>query len=449
MIPTSHEPYSIIPHDPLATPWLDYGTHGDGINDPNLIVEYDPLFAGAFGPAISRRDIMKFAGYGALGGIAPTGSTWAQERKFDPVIKIGYVPITDAAALLVAHEMGFFKKEGLDSEPPTLLRTWPALVEAFASHRTNLTHMLIPIPIWMRYNNKFPVKITAWNHTNGSGIVVHKDAGINSPKDFGGKQFAIPFWYSIHNIISQLLMRDAGITPVIRPQGAKLAPNECNFIVLAPPDMPPALSARSIDGYCVAEPFNALGELRANGKMLRMTGDVWKGHPCCVVVMHEADTVDPARVAWAQAVNNAIVVAQIHLHENRAAMADMLSRDGKNYLPFPKEVVQRAMLLYTVPYPSNPDAIKHPEWGMDRINFQGWPYRSATKLVVDELKRTTITGDTAFLAKLEPEFVADDLVNYTFIRKALDANPKWKRDNSVPRTGDPFTRTEVVRTRRR
>ena len=82
-------------------------------------------------------------------------------------------------------------------------------------------------------------------------------------------------------------MRDAGITPVIKPQDAKLAPNECNFIVLQPPDMPPALAAKSIHGYCVAEPFNALGELRAGGKMLRMTGDVWKGPPCCVVVMHE------------------------------------------------------------------------------------------------------------------------------------------------------------------
>jgi NitT/TauT family transport system substrate-binding protein len=145
------------------------------------------------------------------------------------------MPITDAAALLVAHEMGFFKKEGLESAPPTLIRGWSPLVEAFSSHRFNLAHLLIPVPIWMRYGNKFPIKITAWNHTNGSGIVVGKDSGINSPKDFGGKQFAVPFWYSIHNIISQKIMRDAGITPVIKPQDAKLAPNECNFIVLNPP----------------------------------------------------------------------------------------------------------------------------------------------------------------------------------------------------------------------
>ncbi len=397
-----------------------------------------------FGARVNRRELLQIGGLGALGSVIPTSATYAQEQKWDPTVKLGYIPITDAAALLTAHEMGFFKKEGLDSAPPTLIRGWSPLVEAFASHRFNLTHMLIPIPIWMRYNNKFPIKIVGWNHTNGSGIVVGKDSGINSPKDFGGKQFAVPFWYSIHNIISQMIMRDAGITPVIKPQDAKLAANECNFIVLNPPDMPPALAAKSIDGYCVAEPFNALGEIRAGGKMLRMTGDVWKGHPCCVVVMHDSEAMDPARAAWSQAVMNAIVSAQIHLVENRESMAEILSKDGKGYLPFPKEVVKRAMMLYDVPYPGNADAIKHKEWGMNRINFQGWPYPSATERVVTELKKTTITGDSDFLGKLDPKFVSGDLVKYDFVRKALDSHPAWKNDQSVPKAGDPFVRTEVI-----
>ncbi len=419
----------------------------DGIEDPNLAVELDPLFSGVLGSGISRRDFLMGGGASlaaALAGLTPTAETYAQEKKWDPVVRIGYIPITDAAALLVAHELGYFKDEGIDSVRPTLIRGWSPLVEAFASHRFNLTHMLIPIPIWMRYNNKYPLKITAWDHTNGSAIVVHKNSGINSPKDFGGKQFAVPYWYSIHNIVSQKIMREAGITPVIRPQSEKLAPNECNFLVLNPPDMPPALAARSIDGYCVAEPFNALGEIKAGGKVLRFTGDVWKGHPCCVVVMHEADTMDPDRAAWAQGVHNAVVKAQIHLAENRQAMAEMLSRDGKKYLPFPKKVVERAMLLYDPAYYNNPLAIKHPEWGMERINFQSWPYRSATELVVSDLKRTVLTGDAGSLDTLTPEFVADDLVNYDFIKKSLEKNPKWRNDPSVPSSGDPYTRVEVV-----
>ena len=424
-----------------------YKQHGDGIDDPELVIDYDPLFQGVLGTGVDRREFLKIGAATAAGGVLGAGlpqPTWAQQKTWDPVVKIGYIPITDSAALLIAHELGYLKDEGIDSVRPTLIRGWSALVEAFSSYRFNLTHMLIPIPIWMRYNNNYPVKITAWDHTNGSAIVVGEKSGINSPADFGGKQFAMPYWYSIHNIVSQRLLRDAGITPVIRPQDAKLADNECNFLVLPPPSMPPALAAGTIDGYCVAEPFNALGEIKARGKVLRFTGDVWKGHPCCVVVMHEENTMDPDRAAWAQGVHNAVVRAQITLAENRQEMAVLLSKDGKKYLPFPKKIVERAMLFYDPAYYSNPRAIKHPEWGMDRINFQAWPYRSATELVVSDLKKTVITGDDKFLEDLTPEHVANDLVNYDFIKKALEANPKWRNDVSVPKGDDPYNRVEVV-----
>lgn len=419
-----------------------YQQHGDIIQDPNLKIETDPLFNSILGTGVTRRD---FLGMGAALGLSATlpSEVLAAKKKWDPVIKIGYIPICDAAALLVAHEMGFLKAEGVDSVRPTLIRGWSPLVEAFASHRFNLTHLLAPIPVWMRYNNNFPVKVTAWDHTNGSAILVGKDSGINTPADFGGKQFAVPYWYSMHNIVSQKVMKAAGIKPVIRPQDAKLAPDECNFVVLPPPSMPPALAAKSIDAYCVAEPFNAMGEIKAGGKVLRFTGDVWKGHPCCVVAMHEEDTMDPERAAWTQAVHDAIIKAQIYLGENRESMSEMLSRDGKKYYPMPKEVVKRAMMFYDPAYYKNPAAIQHTEWEQDRINFQAWPYPSATELIVSELKDTVVTGDTAFLDKLTPEFVAKDLVNYDFVKKSLEANPKWKNDLSVPQTGDPYTRTEV------
>jgi NitT/TauT family transport system substrate-binding protein len=416
--------------------------HGDGIQDPNLEVESDPLFNSVLGTGVNRRDFLK-AGIAAAIASSVAQPSFAKEKKFDPVVRIGYIPITDAAALLVAHEMGFFKKQGIDSVRPTLIRGWSPLVEGFTSHRFNLTHLLAPIPVAMRYNTNFPVKVTAWDHTNGSAITVGKDSGIKTAKDLGGKQFAVPYWYSNHNIISQKMMKAAGIKPVIRPQSAKLAPDECNIVVLPPPSMPPALAAKSIDAYCVAEPFNALGEVKAGGKILRFTGDVWKGHPCCVVAMHEADTLDPDRAAWTQGVHNAIIEAQIYLGENREAMSEMLSRDGKKYYPFPKKIVQRAMMHYDPAYYKNPHAIQHTEWNQDRINFQAWPYPSATKMNVSALKETVLTGDTAFLEKLSPDHVAKDLVNYDFVKKSLEANPKWKNDSSVPQSGDPYTREEV------
>jgi NitT/TauT family transport system substrate-binding protein len=417
----------------------------DGMPDPNLVLDYDRRFSPVFGTGISRRAFLEAGALAAFSGMAPMSmNAWAQ-KEFDPVVRIGYLPITDAAALLVAHEMGFLKKEGLDSVRPTLVRGWSPIVEGFQSHKFNLVHLLNPIPIWMRYNNKFPVKITAWDHTNGSALVVGAHTDIKSFKDFGGKQLAVPFWYSNHNIIAQMLLRDAGITPVIRPQDAKLAPNECNLLVLAPPDMPPAIAAKKIDAYIVAEPFNALGEIKAGAKMLRFTGDVWKGHPCCVVAMHEADVMDPARAAWAQSIHNAIVAAQIYMAENRKATAQLLSKDGKNYLPFPFEVVDRAMNFYDPAYYKNPLAIKHVDWQQSRINFQGWPYPSATKIVTEELKKIVLTGDRAFMDNLSADFVAKDLVKYDYIRKSLEKHPSWKKDLSVPQTGDPYNREELIR----
>jgi NitT/TauT family transport system substrate-binding protein len=391
-----------------------YTQHGDGVQDPGLVMPADPLFKDVLGTGVNRRDFLKAGVAAAAAAAIPYSSVAQAKKKWDPVIKLGYIPITDAAALLCAHEKGFLKKQGIDSVKPTLIRGWSPLVEAFSAHRFNLTHLLAPIPVAMRYNTNFPVKVTAWDHTNGSATVVGKHTGITKVEQLGGKQFAVPYWYSNHNIISQKMMRAAGITPVIRPQDAKLGPKECNIVVLPPPSMPPALAAKSIDAYCVAEPFAAMGEVKAGGKILRFTG-----------------------------VHNAIIEAQIYLSENREEMAEVLSRDGKKYYPFPKEVVLRAMTKYDPAYYKNPHAIKHAEWGQDRINFQAWPYPSATKLNVQYLQDSVLTGDTAFVSKLDPEHVAKDLVNYDFVKKALEANPKWKNDSSVPQSGDPYTREEL------
>ncbi len=97
-------------HHPSDDIHKDYKKHEDGINDPKLTIEYDPLFSSVLGTGVNRRELLKWGGLGALAGLMPTSATFAQEKKWDPTVRIGYIPITDASALLVAHEMGFFKK---------------------------------------------------------------------------------------------------------------------------------------------------------------------------------------------------------------------------------------------------------------------------------------------------------------------------------------------------
>jgi NitT/TauT family transport system substrate-binding protein len=378
------------------------------------------------------------AAFGTLAGGYPSAAHAAE----DDVVRIGYLPITDATALLVAHAKGFFKDEGLEAERPTLIRGWAPLVESFAAAKFNVVHLLKPIPVWMRYNNKFPAKIMAWGHTNGSGLVVGSHIAAASFTELGGKQIAVPFWYSMHNIVLQIALRESGLTPVIKGEGEAIGPKEVNLQILPPPDMPPALAAKKIDGYIVAEPFNALGEIKAGARMLRFTGDIWKNHPCCVITMNEELT--KRKPEWTQKVVNAVVHGAIYASENKKEVARLLSKDGEGYLPVPAEVVERAMTKYDQETYGASKAIQHPEWGNGRIDFQPWPYPSATRLIVEAMSSTVVSGDTTFLKGLDPKAVADDLVDYTYVRKALEKFPQWKNDPSVSK-GDPFVREEIVK----
>lgn len=398
-----------------------------------------------YNPVKGRREFILDA-LAAMGGMAASmmlpSSAWADEENFDEVVRIGYIPITDASALLVAHAMGFFEEEGLKVEQPTLIRGWSPLIEGFAAGKFNLVHFLKPIPVWMRYNNKFPVKITGWAHTNGSGLVVGKHTGVEEFKQLGGKQIAVPYWYSMHNIVLQMALRNAGLEPVIQDQSVALQPNQVNLQIMPPPDMPPALAAKKIDAYIVAEPFNAAGEVLAGAKMLRFTGDIWKNHPCCVVCMHESHVTK--RQAWSQKVMNAVVKGAIYAQENKAEVAKMLSKDGKKYLPMSAEVVLKAMTDYSDANYASPDAIKHPDWDVGRIDFNPYPYPSATKFLVDQLKQTLVAGDATFLKDLDTEFVANDLVNYEFVKKAMDKQGAWSKVKGV-NLANPTAREEVFK----
>ncbi|MDG6773745.1 ABC transporter substrate-binding protein [Thiomicrorhabdus sp. ZW0627] len=397
-----------------------------------------------FNPEKGRREFL-LDSMAAAGGLAaamslPMDALASMEMPDDEVVRIGYLPITDASALLVAHAMGYFEDEGLKVEKPTLIRGWSPLIEGFAAKKFNLVHFLKPIPVWMRYNNKFPVKITGWAHTNGSGLVVGKHTGVEKFEDLGGKQIAVPYWYSMHNIVLQMALKNAGLEPVIQDQTEALKPNQVNLQIMPPPDMPPALAAKKIDAFIVAEPFNAAGEVLAGAKMLRFTGDVWKNHPCCVICMHD-EHVEKKKV-WSQKVMNAVVRGALYAQENKEEVAKMLSREGKRYLPMKAKVVLKAMTDYDPAHYAEPDAIKHEDWGTGRIDFNPYPYPSATKFIVDELKSTLVAGDKTFLNELDTDFVVKDLVNYDYVKNAMDKFGVWDKVPGV-NPANPTEREEV------
>jgi NitT/TauT family transport system substrate-binding protein len=350
-------------------------------------------------------------------------------------IRLGYLPITDATPLLVAHGLGYFSEEGLAVDRPVMVRSWNILTESFLAGKFNLTHMLFPIPVWMRFKQNIPVKVLAWDHTNGSAVTVRGDSDIYSFKDLGGKKIAVPSWYSMHNLIIQMGIRSQGLRPVIKPQSKKLARNEVNLFILPPPDMPTALLGNKIDGYIVADPFNALAQVKFNARIMRFTGDIWKNHPCCVIVANE-NFINKNNILIQKAIN-AIVRAQIWCTSNPSETAYLLSRDGEGYLPFPKSILSKVF--------ENPkkNQLVHPGWNIARIGFQPFPFPSATRFIIDRMRQTLVEGDTLFIKKLDTHKAADNLVDDTFVMKTLDEMGGISRFCNCNLT-KPYTREEIV-----
>lgn len=390
----------------------------------------------------SRRRFLKLSAMFTAAGALPLLQAFdiAKAAEPDAPVRIGYLPITDATPLLVAHNNKLFEQQGLTVEKPRMFRSWAQIVEAFLSGQVNVVHMLSPMTIWARYGSKSPSKVVAWNHVCGSALAVTVNRNIDKLADLAGTTVAIPFWYSVHNVVLQHLLKSEGIETI---GNGTPGPRQVKLVVMAPSDMVPALAGGQISGYIVAEPFIALAENLKVGKVLRFTGDVWKNHACCVVQMHERDLSE--RPQWSQKVVNAIVQAQAWARGHRDETARLMAKSGaRHYTPHTHETLAKVL----APPPGDAaayaasGAIKHPQWNDPRIDFQPYPFPSYTETLVSMLKSTYVEGKNEFLAGLDPAFVARDLVDDRFVRKAIG------EFGGMAAFGLPegFTRTEQIAT---
>lgn len=383
----------------------------------------------------NRRDFLKLLSLFTLAGSSPLLQAQEQARKSNPnqPLKIGYLPITDATPLLVAHAQGLFEKHGIQAEKPVMFRSWAQLVEAFLSGNVNVVHLLSPMSLWAKYGANANVKVVMWNHLAGSALTVSNN--INHIRELGGKTVAIPFWYSIHNIVLQQLLKAEGLSVTEKEPKE----NEVKLTVMPPSDMVAALATNAISGFIVAEPFNAIAEEKGVGKVLRFSGDVWKDHACCLTLMHEADVNQ--RPEWVQGVVNALTEAQVFCLEQREATAQLLARKN-GYTPHDQKVLEAVLAPSETQWNNYvaTGAIKHPEWHQQRIGFQPYPFDSYMEKLVEMLKETHIAGDHQFLAQLDPSQVARDLNAPQFVKRALeqgDLLAKFGLDNS-------FVRQELI-----
>lgn len=363
---------------------------------------------------LTRRSLLlgAAAAAAAAGGVFGVGdlarsATAGRTSDTGGPLRIGYLPITDAAPLLLAHSAALYPAGLVSSAKPVLFRSWAALGEAFVTGKVDVVHLLMPMAVQLRYALGGGVRVLGWNHTNGSALTVAPH--ITDLADLAGTQVAIPFWWSIHNIVLQQLLRAHGLRPVLRRSASRSA-RTVELIVMSPSDMVPALANRSIGGYVVADPFNAVAQIKKIGRIHTFLGDVWRDHACCALVTR--DDVIAQRPNAIRQVTDAVVGAQLLLNSDRAGAAKALG--GGHYLPQPVPAVQLALTYPDPPYP-----LAHPDWQPQRLGFTPFPFASFTHRLVEAMSETVIDGDRRFLDRLDPARVHGDLVDDQFVRSAL------------------------------
>ncbi len=184
-------------------------------------------------------------------------------------VKIAYLPITHSLAVLEEAEE-LEEKSGVKVE---LVKygSWAELLDALNSNRVDGASVLIELAMKSKQEG-IGLKAVALGHRDGNVIVVSND--IASAADLKGKTFAIPHRQSSHNILLNDALATAGLTV-----------DDVNVTELAPTEMPSALASGQIDGYCVAEPFGAMGVSLGAGKVLFSSEELWEDSLCCGLVL--------------------------------------------------------------------------------------------------------------------------------------------------------------------
>jgi nitrate/nitrite transport system substrate-binding protein len=143
----------------------------------------------------SRRTFINAAGTSAaavlMSGV-PTGwigSAFAADGPEVVDMRFGIIALTDCAPIVMAHELGYFKKFGINS---TISKeaSWAVIRDKLSLGENHATHMLIGMPIASTMGLAgSPVKpmVVPWLlNRNGQAITLNnklKNAGVRKPAD--------------------------------------------------------------------------------------------------------------------------------------------------------------------------------------------------------------------------------------------------------------------------
>ncbi|AFY70610.1 nitrate ABC transporter, ATPase subunits C and D [Thalassoporum mexicanum PCC 7367] len=200
-------------------------------------------------------------------------------------LEIGFIPLTDCAPFVVAHEKGFFKKHGLTDVHLVRTPNWKVLDQSIASGQIDAAQMLAGMPIAMTLGagmtgKPVPIRTSMVLSRNGNAITWSKqlyDQGVRDLESFKAYISADPdrlhtlgmvYPSSMHNLMLRYWLATGGIDP----------DRDVNLTVTPPPQMVSNLRSGNIDGYCVGGPWNSRAVHEGLGTVLATDIDLWPGH---------------------------------------------------------------------------------------------------------------------------------------------------------------------------
>ena len=274
-------------------------------------------------------------------------------------LHIGFIPLIDAAALIVAVDKGFTKAEGLDV---TLARevSWSNVRDKLNIGLFDAAHLLAPVAIASSLglgHVKVPIVAPFNLGLNGNAITVSPAlhaailsevegdpfdpmataqalARVVAARRRSGLEpltFGMTFPFSTHNYQLRFWMAAGGVDP----------DEDVRLVVLPPPYMVDSLASKQVDAFCVGAPWNSIAVDLGVGHILHFVSDI---------LLRAAEKVLAVRQGWSER-NKEVVAALVRAafraaefieqHENRAEVARILSQPER--IGVPAEVIQRTL----------------------------------------------------------------------------------------------------------
>ncbi len=298
----------------------------------------------------SRRDFFRTSAAGAFGAAALMGlvpnsiktNAWAAGSDAPEIteVKIGFIPLTDCAPIVVAAEMGFDKKYGIKIIPQKQA-SWAAIRDKTVNGELHASHVLYGLVYGVQMGiggQQKDMKVLMNLDHNGQAITLSnglKDKGVKDGKtlkrllDNENRDyiFANTFPTGTHAMWLNYWLAVNGINPV----------TDIKSIVVPPPQMVANMRIGNMDGFCVGEPWGARAIADKVGFTVTTTQDIWLDHPEKVLGTTAEFVAKNPNTARAMIAAILEACKYIDAVENRAKVAKLIS--GKAYVNTSEEVI--------------------------------------------------------------------------------------------------------------